>query len=45
MKNKVGVLVLLALSVFSAGCCGWGWRCGGGPRWHRGGRRDWHRDR
>jgi len=39
MKHRFGVMALLALSIFSAGCFGWGWRCGGGRRW------GWHHDR
>jgi hypothetical protein len=41
MKNRIGVLTLLALSIFSAGCCGWGWRCGDGYHRHYW----WHHDR
>jgi hypothetical protein len=37
MKQRIGVLALLALSIFSTGCCGWGWRCEDGHRW------GWHR--
>jgi hypothetical protein len=45
MRLRKGLLLALALTAFTSGCCGWGWRCGGYGGGERRGGWGWHHDR